>query len=62
VPRGDRFGFNVARSMVDGLGGGGPDVTADFSTIAYQLKCVRVVLCRSCRICEGALVSACVLT
>lgn len=32
------FGFNVARTAVDGLGMGDSDVVGDFETIVYQLK------------------------
>jgi hypothetical protein len=36
-----RFGFNVARTAVDGLGQGNSDVVGDFQTIVYQLKYVQ---------------------
>jgi hypothetical protein len=60
------FGFNVARSMVGGLGQGGSSAATDFGTIVYQLKCV-CALCwwRRC-VCAGSAVwpaccSTCVL-
>jgi hypothetical protein len=35
---GCRFGYNVARTMVDGLNYGGSAAATDFATIAYQLR------------------------